>query len=113
MTKISEATYNLALTYAARMIIDKEEAERDGRKLSYDLDAVLQGWTSFAFLTACGKPLGNCTKEDLEALHGASLLVVDYLMLSAAICEARLGKNQTAALTRIGNKRAKAAALLA
>ena len=94
---ISEKEYTHVLESAARILIDNEEAECTGRKPLYDIDASsfdeALGLTVLDAPTPCGKPLGECTKEDLDVNIHAHTMVIDYLMLRATIndmCAKRL-----------------------
>jgi hypothetical protein len=91
---IKEKTYALALEYAARIVRDKDEAERMGRALRYDRDEFLTAdfclpglsWGK-AISIATGKADNVATKEDFAALTLAANLIVDYLMLRGEIAQ--------------------------
>jgi hypothetical protein len=85
---IKEKTYMLVLEYAARVLIDKEEAERTGR--AFDLDKYLQNALHhldavFAHGPTRGVMDLKSRRLDLEAIQAASNLVVDYVMLTGEI----------------------------
>lgn len=96
---ITEKEYALVLESAARVLLDKEEAERTGRKPLYDIDTAFDdilGTTILDTPTPCGKTLGECTTEDLD-VNVAAYTLVDYLMVQGELLTLKAKKTKQAA----------------